>query len=155
MGMGIDGELQLWASGALNSVTNYSTNAYDQATAGRHIENSEEMGMAVYVSAFTAGTSDAYTFKVISDSVGTPASPSSPATVATMTLTAAQVTALLTTNGGPGSFFLAIGPNTINQQYISGELDISNTPGTITLSAYLMLEADFSQNVPQPANYTL
>ena len=149
----LDFLLQVWnATNLTNTTVAYSTNSIDQQVVTRHMENGEEIGFGVFVTALTVTSSETYNFEVINDS--TAALTSAPIVVSStgpMTATDARINA--TTAGFQNGFFLPIPPGSLFKEWVG--LGMVGTGTTnITVTAYLMNRGEWSQITIQPANYT-
>lgn len=145
----LDYLLQVW--GGVNLLaTATSTNSIDQQVVTRHMENGEEIGFGIFVTALTPGSTDTYEFQVITDSAASLVSaPVVIADTGTMTNTDSRIVL----SGNLNGLFLSINPNTLLKEWVGLKFIGANTPN-ITVSAYLMNEAQWTAYVAQPANYT-
>jgi len=136
-----------------NTTVVYSQKSFDQQVATRQIANGEEIGIGVFVTGLTTSSTDTYNFQVINDS--TAALTSAPIVVAqTGAMTGAtdnRINAALA--GFQNGFFLPIPPNSLKFEFIGLGMVGTNTTN-ITVDAYLMNAAQWSQYSTQPANYT-
>lgn len=134
----------LTATAILPGPTN--TVAYDQSTAGRHMENGASLGLAVLNSAFSASGTETYQFQIINDTANDGVTS---ATVVADTGTMQNTDARLTSK----AFFLPIPPMLLTKRYVLAKFTGANSP-SITFGAWIMTRDQFQQWVAEPENFT-
>jgi len=150
----LDNSLLVWNNAELTNTTETgATYAIDQQVVTRHMENGEEVGFGVFVTAL-ASSGATYNFKVKNVASATD--------VITSAIDVAQTGAMTDTTdprinasvaGFQNGFFLSIPPNSLKFRYVSLSMTGTGSPD-ITVTAYLMNESEWSAYSTQPANYT-
>lgn len=150
----LDYLLSVWVAANLtNTASTVSTNSIDQQTATRQFANGDEIGFGVFVTGLTVTSTETYNFEVINDSNANLTT--APVIVAqTGAMTASTDNRINATVAGfQNGFFLPIPPGSLNKEWV-GLAMVGTGTTNITVSAYLMNAAQWSQVTIQPANYT-
>ncbi len=129
------------------------TYSIDQQAVKRHMENGEEVGIGVFVTAVTNTSSETYNFIVKNGD--TAALTSNTVNVAQTGPMAQSTDARINPSlaGFQNGFFLSISPNSLIYEYVGLSM-IGTGTTNMTITAYLLNKSEWSAYQAQPANYT-